>query len=303
MNQEIKNKINLELSSISIEQYEKFIQEVNDPKTTEHRIQEIIQKFVSVIGFVTLPVGQSNLYRARIWNGKTELPREIKQLLEPLAKDCRLNRCNLEGKPVLYITSHPASLVHECHFKTGDIFTLMQWNHVTTEKELDTLLLGVDFEQKFGEDQRVKDMVEFRKAFFETNYPKVIQIERLLHTQFVRDDDSEGITYRFTANLCDYYFEKIKDLDCISYPSIATSGMVSNTAIRPNTYGNCYQPSKIGLFETIENSEIRQLMGAEVSNNVIQPWNSSSKIDMPNAARLVLTDINDPRIYKAPWRK
>lgn len=298
----LKKQVNEKLSRTSKEDVMMLIKEINDINTNTSRIKEIISDFASFIPLITMPIGQHYFYRSRYWSNLLSFPAQLSELLEPNKTEARQNRCNLEKKPVLYVSGHPDALIYECQYKPGDLYILLQFNHIENNTELDCMLLGFDTEIKFGYDKRIKEMMEYKRDFYGANIDKLLFIESEVHKQFVRTDDKNGLTYRFTANLCDYFFYSIKDLDAIVYPSIATLGSVSNSAIRPNVYHKSYEASKIGLFEVLPNFQSRQLYGALVVDNCFHDWEPTNNIDSPIPHVIKKIDPNDKRIYIAPWK-
>lgn len=144
-------------------------------------------------------------------------------------------------------------------------------------------------------------METFRKEFFGTNYLIYQFIEETLHRQFIKSADDKGVTYRFTANLCDNFYSN-PNLDAIVYPSIETHGAVNNLAILPNKYSKTYTATKVGLFEVLDDGSSRQLMGATINGKKIINWNAVSVIDQPVGVSIRQLYPNDKRIYIAPWK-
>lgn len=301
--EELRNRINERLSKRTNEEISFLFKEANDNNTSVVRVKEIITEITGYIGYLLLPIAQHHFYRARYWGDKKEYPTNLSQLLEPDSSKTRQNRCNIEKKPVLYVSTHPEALVAECHYKPGDIYVLVQFDHTLKTEDLSCMLLGIDAQHKFESDLAIENVEQFRKGFFGENYDKYKFIEKELHTQFVRNDDEDGLTYRFTANLCDRLFSTCTDLDAIVYPSIATQGAVNNLAIRAKCYSKTYTASKAGIFEVLQNGSSRQLVGALIDSCSNLNWHGTSIIDQPKGVGIRETDPNDTRIYIAPWRK
>lgn len=277
--------------------------EANKSETSVSRIQEIVGEISGFVGFMLLPVAQHHFYRARYWGNKTEYPKNLSDLLERSSECATQNRCNIERKPVLYASTHPIALISECHFEPGDIFAMAQFDRSLKTEDLCCMMLGTDPHQRFEGSQELAEMARFKKSFFGENFKKYEFIEQQLHKQFVRDDDKEGITYRFTAHLCEKYFSSCPDLDAIVYPSIATQGSFTNLAIRPSMYSKTYVGKKVGIFEALSDGSFRQLMGALVETDGSINWEKVSLLDQPKAVGIRPIDPDDPRIYIAPWRK
>ena len=301
-NQDMKNWINNKLSSLSERDILSLIEEINQTGTSDQRVQEITQEFTDCIGVLLLPVAQYHFYRARFWGHKNTSPSNLTELLEPPPEATKMGRCNIESNPVLYVSTHPRALIAECRFKSGDIYVLTQFDRTLKTEDLSCLLLGLDGLQKFEGDAGMLEMEKFRKDFFGEHYSLYKFIESQLHSQFVKAADSNNLTYNFTANLCQRFFSICPDLDAIVYPSIETSGIVNNLAIRPSKYSKTYTASKAGLFEVLSDGSSRQLMGATITSDGNLNWNRVTDIDGPKAVALKKIDPKDNRIYIAPWK-
>lgn len=300
---DVKKIVNEKLSHLTNEDILLLFDEANKSETSISRIQEIVGEISEYVGFMLLPVAQHHFYRARYWGNKTEYPKNLSDLLEPDSEYAKQNRCNIERKPVLYVSTHPIALISECHFETGDIFAMAQFDRSLKTEDLSCMMLGTDPNQRFEGSQELAEMARFKKSFFGENFKKYEFIEQQLHKQFVRDDDKEGVTYKFTANLCEKYFSSCPDLDAIVYPSIATQGSFTNLAIRPSMYTKTYVGKKVGIFEVLPGRGFRQLMGAPVETDGNINWANASLMDKPKAVGIRPIDTDDPRIYIAPWRK
>jgi hypothetical protein len=290
------------LSKRTNEEIELLFEEANKTDTPISRVQEIVSEISGYIGFLLLPIAQHHFYRARYWGDKKDYPENLSQLLEPEPKNTRQNRCNVENKPALYVSTHPIALVSECHFKTGDIFAMAQFDRSLETVDLSCMMLGIDPHHRFEGSPEMDNIAQFKREFFGNNHQKYQFIEQQLHKQFVRDDDKEGITYRFTANLCEKYFSSCPDLDAIVYPSIATQGSFTNLAIRPHMYSKAYIGKKMGIFEVLKDGSYRQLAATLVGSTGELNWRSMPLIDQPKAVGIRKIDPNDPRIYIAPWK-
>lgn len=299
---EAKRLINERLSKRTNEQIDLLFQEANRTSSSASRVQEIVGEISGYIGFLLLPIAQHHFYRARYWSNKKDYPEHLSELLEPEANNTGQNRCNVENKPALYVSTHPMALVSECHFKAGDIFSMAQFDRFLRTEDLSCMMLGIDPHHRFEGSPEMDNIAQFKKDFFGENYQKYQFIEQQLHKQFVRDDDREGTTYRFTANLCEKYFSSCADLDAIVYPSIATQGSFTNLAIRPSMYSKAYIGKKVGIFEVLQDGSYRQLAGALVKSGGTLNWCNMPSIDQPKAVEIRKIDPNDPRIYIAPWK-
>jgi len=306
INPESQNKAkqitNERLSKITKGEIELLFQEANITTTSISRVQEIVNEISEYIGFLLLPVAQHHFYRARYWSDKKEYPENLSELLEPEPIKTRQNRCNVERKPALYVSTHPIALISECHFNTGDIFSMAQFDRSLKNENLNCIMLGIDPHHRFEGDPVMDNISQFKKEFFGDNIQKYKFIEQQLHKQFVKDDDREGNTYRFTANFCEKYFSSLPDLDAIIYPSIATQGSFTNLAIRPNMYSKAYEANKVGIFEVLNDGGYRQLAGALVGSEGQLNWCNLLQIDQPKAVGMRKIDPDDPRIYIAPWK-
>jgi len=300
---ETQRLINELLSKRSNNEIELLFIEANKNDTPISRAQEIVNEISGYIGFLLLPIAQHHFYRARYWSDKKNYPDNLSELLEPSAENTKQNRCNVESKPALYVSTHPIALISECHLETGDIFAMAQFDRSLKNEDLSCMLLGIDAHHRFEGSPEMDNIAQFKNDFFGGNYQKYQFIEQQLHKQFVRDDDKEGITYRFTANLCEKYFSSCPELDAIVYPSIATQGSFTNLAIRPSVYTKAYIGKKIGIFEVLQDRSYRQLAGTLINSKGELNWRSMSLIDQPKAVGIRKIDPNDPRIYIAPWKK
>jgi len=294
--------LNESLSKLTNEEIVLLFEEANNSDTPISRVQEIVGEIFGYIGFLLLPIAQHHFYRARYWGKKKDYPEKFSQLLEPEPKLTEQNRCNIKNKPALYVSTHPMALVSECHYKAGDIYAMAQFDRTLKTEDLSCMMLGIDPQHRFEGSPAMDNIVKFKMEFFGDNYQKYKFIEQLLHEQFVRDDDKKGVTYRFTANLCEKYFSSCPDLDAIVYPSIATQGSFTNLAIRPNIYSKAYTGIKVGIFEVLGDGSSRQLAGALANPDGELNWVSMSPIDQPKAVGVHKIDPNDTRIYIAPWK-
>lgn len=299
---EVQRIVNEKLSKRTNEEFVSLFDEANDPETTAARVQEIVSEITQYVPFMLVPVAQHHFFRSRYWGTQDKYPGYISELLEPEPGKATQQRCNIENKPVLYVSSHPRALIAECHYKCGDIYTMVQFDRALIKEDLSCLMLGMDAHQVFQGSPAMENMMEFKKEFYGDNFLKYQFIERLLNRQFVRDDDPKGITYRFTANLCEKYFSASAELDAIVYPSIATQGAVHNLAIRPNTFYKTYQARKAGIFEVLSDHGSRQLAGARINADGKLDWSIFHTFDKPKPVGVRAIDPDDPRIYIAPWK-
>lgn len=146
------------------------------------------------------------------------------------------------------------------------------------------------------------NMEHFLKNFWGENYETYRFMESQLHRAFVFEGDSDGIVYRFTAQICDQYFSACQELDAIYYPSIASIGEYHNLVIRPDRYSKTYTARKVALFEVLDINSIRQIHSASIDGNQNLEWNNHVVIDAPVPVGGRLINQNDPRVYIAPWR-
>ena len=297
-----KRIINECLSKLTNDEIELLFQEANITATSISRVRKIVSEISGYIGFLLLPVAQHHFYRARYWSDKKDYPKSLSELLEPEPKNTRQNRCNVESKPALYVSTHPIALISECHFNAGDIFSMAQFDRSLRTEDLSCMMLGIDPHHRFEGSPEMDNIAQFKREFFGENHQKFKFIEQQLHKQFVRDDDKEGTTYRFTANFCEKYFSSCPDLDAIVYPSIATQGSFTNLAIRPNMYSKAYIGKKVGIFEVLNDGSYRQLAGSLVGSKGELNWCNMSQIDQPKTVGIRKIHLDDPRIYIAPWK-
>jgi hypothetical protein len=291
-------------SEIKKEDIELYLKEVNDARTSEERVKEIVNKFVEYFPVLEISVGQHHFYRSRFWGNRTDYPSDLCQLLEPLPRDTKKNRCNIEKHPVLYVSVHPRALIAECGYKSGNIYVLTQFDRTLEpeDKDLRCVVLGIDVFQRF-ENAQTQKMDALLKELMGNNYEMYQFIQSKIHTQFVRKSDEKGLTYRFTANLCHRFFSVDPELDAIVYPSIENAGAVYNLAIRPNMYSKAYTASKVILFEVLEDGSSRQLASSLIDDNQNLNWQNKTTIDNPIPVNLRRINPNDSRIYIAPWRE
>lgn len=301
LNNEHLDLINNRISSTTKKEVLSLIDEVNNKNTSESRAKDIIKIFYEYILTITIPVAQHHFYRARYWSNEPNFPAKLNQLLEPLPAKTGIGRCNIKDNPVLYVTTDPRALVAECRYKPGAVYALTQFDRTLKTEDLQCLHLGLHYLLEFPGDSMMQEIEAIRKNTFGKNYPMYQFIEETIHKQFIKSEDNEGLSYRFTANLCNMFFRNPK-LDAIVYPSIETCGAVNNLAIRPEKYLKTYIASKVGLFEVLEDGSSRQLMGAIIDDQEISNWDSVLEIDQPVGVNIRQRDPNDKRIYIAPWK-
>lgn len=304
MNEKNKNTIIRKVASLNDEKIRKWFKTASDLNTAETDVRKIADEIIGYLPLITLPIASHRFYRARLWESILYLPETVTQLLAPPPDKTTRNRCNLDKKPLLYITDSPWALVPESHIKEGQYYVVLQFDAKTDFVEgLSCICLGIEATDKFESDARTTQMIEFERNFFGKHYKKVRKLQRALHKSFVCDNDFSGLTYRLTSNISDLYFEKTETLEGIFYPSIATKGNAHNLAIKPESWKRDFQIAKAGLFQLTANNESKQLDGALVKTDGSLSWGYKIAIDNPVPVGIREIQPNNPNIYIAPWHK
>lgn len=300
----ISKKIREKLAILNLIEIEEWFELVDLPDTSEGAVIDIIGKIRTYIGYSVLPVAQHRLYRCRPLNKDKNPPVLLSGLLSPPINKTERGRCNLAGKPVLYVSDHPSILPQECHIEAGQQFVILQFNRFPDVKEdISCALLGIEPTHLFGSNPAIEQHEKAMVDFFGNEYSKVREVENQLHKHFVRDDDPSGLTYKLTSHLCDHSFSKIKNLDAIFYPSIATNGTGNNYAIKPGVIDKAYEPVKAGLYELSQDGSTKQVDGAILCKEGKIQWGKDEAIDTPIPIGIRQIDPNDPEIYMTPWKE
>jgi hypothetical protein len=300
-NTEIK-ALNDLLNSYNFKAIDRLFSEVSSCLTSADRIDELIDEITNLSVFVSMPVAQHHLYRARPITENDKFPQYLHELLEPPSHLTKMNRCNIENDPVLYVTTHPVALISECHLSRGDFYILLQFDRHLRTTDLQCLLLGLDYNIHFQNDPSIFSIDSYWKSALKSNFDKIKHIDKKIHQLFVLDTNDNKFAYRFTSNLCYNRFSKIRDLDAICYPSIANRGAVQNLAIRKGSVSKTYIPVKAGLIQILDDWSLRILKTATVDNQDLK-WGDKINFDLPKAVGLRSIDPDDERLYIHPHKK
>lgn len=301
---EVQLLIREKLAKLKPKEIKEWFELVDLPNTSEATVVNIIQKIRSYIGYSEVPVATHRLYRCRSLNKDENPPILLAGLLAPPIEKTKQGRCNLAGKPILYVSDNPSILSQECHIVAGQQFVILQFNHLPNVKEdISCTLLGIELTHLFKNNPAIERFEKSRVEFFGSDYYKIREIESQLHKYFVRDDDPSSLTYKLTAHLCDHLFSKIQNLEAIFYPSIVSNGSGHNYAIKSGVIEKAYEPVKAGLYVLTEDGSTKQVDGAILSKEGKIQWGKDVAIDSPIPIGITHIDPDDPDIYIAPWKK
>ena len=300
----IKKQKRKELSKITRPQIRKWFDDISSSDITTDRLCYIIDKIVSILGHTTIPIATHRLYRCRPLKKNDPTPGSISSLLQPPIKSTNDGRCNVVGKPVLYVSDHADALVEECNLSVGQHFCLLQFDRLpVVDEDLNCILLGIEPDHALPHESSIMEVKEFWSDFYGKEYVKYREATSCLHKVFVRPNNDDGsMVYKFTSFLCDKYFESINELDAIYYPSVANNGIWRNFAIRPDAINKAYTPSKVTLCELAKDMSFTWVDGAEITPNGDIVWGKKIFLDLPIAVGLSQIDPNDPERYIHPLK-
>lgn len=280
INQDLRVSVQKRLAKVDKNRIINWFSSASREETPELRVREILSEILGCIGITAWPVAQHKLYRCRPWDDGCPLPTELSELMAPKRDLVSRNRCNIDNVPTLYLTEDPRVLISECHIKQSEKYIVLQFDRLTDTEDISCVVLGMEPIHEFGNDPRLIEMEDYRKNLYGKHYKKVKLIESLLHREFVRDDDQTGLTYRITSNLVDLIFEKVRRVDAVYYPSVASNGSANNLALKPESIHKAYKPVKAGLYQLSSDGTSTQLNGAVIENNEIK-WGETVKVDNP----------------------
>ncbi|WP_415897028.1 hypothetical protein [Neptuniibacter sp. QD57_21] len=250
---------------------------------------------------VSIPVLSHHWYRARpISFPHTEID-TLDKLLEPPADKCRPGRCNLEGKPCLYLTNNPQALVKEAQVGVSEDFIMLQFDKIPDEKMgLPLIFLGVSRKHLANPHKLDTSYEELIVNSLDKQYEKHLYIETKLHEAFVAESN-DTLTYRFTSILVDNLMET-PGIAGIYYPSIATSGTAKNLALLPGQIFNKFNAKKAFYYKSVGTSEWELSDSAVIDDNNIVRWGYKVDPDLPKPIGVKKINPSDPDIFIAPWK-
>lgn len=291
------------LAALSALEVKQWFELAEKPDVSKITITDVIEKISNHIVHLTLPVATHRLYRCRPLKEGEVPPKILSGVLSPPAKATNLGRCNLDGKPVLYVSDSPDILIQECHIEAGQQFVISQFNRLeNVQEDISCFLLGIEPRVLLGDTPQVKEIEKYKTEFLGDGYKILRKVERLLHKSFIRDDDPSGLTYTFTANLCDHVFSINHYADAIFYPSIATNASGRNFAIKPGIIDKAFEPVKFGSFVLNHDGTVEREDGATLGKGGAIEWGKDVSIDNPIPVGARMIDPDDPDIYIAPWK-
>lgn len=291
-----------ELSRLKRFQIRKWFDDIHSSNISSCSLDYMIDKIISILGQTTIPIATNRLYRCRPLKESDVAPKNLSDLLHPPVIYTNEGRCNILGKPALYVSDNANALVKECHLSVGQKFCLLQFDHLPNlNSDLSCILLGVGPGHALPHESSMKQVKEFWINFYGKEYNKYQEIESGLHKAFIRDNGNDSMIYKFTSLLCEKYFNNT-DLDAIFYPSIANNGAWHNYAIRPNAINKAYRPSKVVMCELTKDNVIAWLDGAKISSNNDILWGKDVFLDHPVPIAISPVDLNNPDIYIHPFK-
>ncbi len=269
------------LKSVGMDTLKAWIKEIRDSKTTDVRIRELAIEFHERFLIMSLPINHLDLFRACNWNETDELPTHVNRLLAPPPELTNRNRCNLKGKPVLYLADQPSLAIHEIKVPVGGTFIALQLTTKPNAEDLYSMVYGKNAFVMFNYDERISKGKKWYKKLCGVYYKKAMFIRKLIDDEFIRDNDLSGLTYRFTANLVDYSFSLDPKLDGIFYPSIAVNGKSHNIVFKNDAWQKRYEPKRVGFYKLEERGHITLLSGGSVLSNGDLKWGMNDGVKNP----------------------
>ena len=281
----------------------KWFDDINSSEVTLDRLEYVIEKIMGIVGHTTIPVATHRLYRCRPFKDSGIQKDSLSDLLQPPAEFTKDGRCNIEGRPVLYVSDNANALVEECNLEIGQKFCLLQFDRLSNlTEDLNCMMLGIEPNHALSNDPSIREIKQFWQDFYGKEYSKYQEISSCLHKVFVRNGTDNSIVYKLTSKLCHSYFEKNSKLDAIFYPSIANKGAWRNYAIRPSVINKAYTPSKVVFCELAEDRSFIWLDGGEIENNGDISWGREMFLDFPVAVGMSPLDVSDPELYIHPLK-
>lgn len=256
---------------------------IQEPETESVEIVAMATLLHDLHGSRMMPLCATDLYRARPWRSVVELPAHVRDLLHPPPEQTSIGRCNLPGRPVLYVTDHPIAALREVGITTeGRAVVLRLRRRRQAQDTMCSIFGATDIEFPLEEDnlrtQALKNQV---RELYGRQYIKWELVNRFLAQAFLLYGKGERPAYRFTAALCDTVFSQHDELDGIAYPSLQGAEGMGCTAFRIDRWAKAYEPFEAAFVERFADGGIRQVQNATVMPDGSLDWTSKSEMPGP----------------------
>ena len=208
------------------------------------------QKFGSNFQFMTYRFRFESLFRGRSFPHKDEDSilkevSEFKHIWAPCSNMATKQRCNEEGNPILYITSHISTIPYELEIKKDDLFVVCEFEQL--EEFVSIKILGWEKLMEQG-NQEFSKIIE---NYFSDKPKEVITIDKKIAEIFTspRLETGEDI-YNHSIALSKLYFQN--GGDGLIYPSVADGFKSINLALIPDKVKSKLIPKNISIYKLLQ---------------------------------------------------